>query len=205
MAFRRTAIAFVAIALAATQARASDDQSIETFDSRSIGSSALSIHNDAFMFDTKLSGGEVVAATSGHPAYSGMQFYGGKSITLVTEDEDQFAWPGVGAWVSGSETIRLQAYEFHTETGTDEPLDPIEISGDGTYHYLSIGSVFPHLNITKAVFSSDSDFALDDLTLGIEGVSPAIPEPGSWAMLVCGLGLVGGAMRAGRKRRASIA
>ncbi|UAJ11857.1 PEPxxWA-CTERM sorting domain-containing protein [Polymorphobacter megasporae] len=33
----------------------------------------------------------------------------------------------------------------------------------------------------------------------LDGVSGTVPEPATWAMMIGGLGLVGGAMRAGRR------
>lgn len=203
MAYRRTATILIACALGATQAQASDDQLIETFDTRVLGTGNIGIHNATIFFNTNLSGGKVIAATAGFPAHSGTQVYSGRSITLVTEDEDQYCWPGVGAWVSGGSTIWLQAYEFNSSTGLDEALPVVARSGAGSNDYLSIGSDLPPtLHITKVIFSSASDFAIDDLTLGIEGIPPGIPEPASWAIFVGGFGMVGGAMRA--RRRAAV-
>lgn len=49
-------------------------------------------------------------------------------------------------------------------------------------------------NTTRA----GNDFALDDVTLGTRSVvnpTPAIPEPGAWALMIAGFGLVGAAAR----------
>lgn len=204
MAYRRTAITLISLFLAAAQAHASFDQSIETFEGSAIGTHDITIHSSA-IFDTDLTGGTVVPATPDNPAHSGSQVYGGTSISLVTEDEFLFSWPGVGAWVSGPDTIWLQAYEQDASTGLDVALAPVWLSGGVKDAYLSIGSFDDPRFITKATFWSDSYFTLDDLTLGIEGVAPGIPEPASWAMLVGGFALVGGAMRVRRRAAAAIA
>jgi hypothetical protein len=100
------------LALIPIQAQAADEVTIETFESRAIGSGSFNIHNSAFMFNTRLSGGQVAAAMPASAAHSGVQVYTGTSIGLRTEDKTLFSWPGVGAWVSGVDTIWLQAYEY---------------------------------------------------------------------------------------------
>ena len=199
MGYRTTAMALIALSFAAARVEAVPEVSIETFESLAAGTGDISIYNSAFMFSTNISDGTVVAETPQYPAHSGTQVYGGTAISLVTEAEPIFSWPGVGAWVSGAATIWLQAYEYDPMTQTDVPLTAVARFGGGTDTYLSIGSVWdPHF-ITKATFSSSSYFTLDDLTLGIEGIGPGIPEPASWAMMIGGLGMVGGAMRDRRR------
>lgn len=203
MGYRKTMMAFAALSLVASHVHASGEQTVETFDSRAIGLEQFAIHNDTFMFDTNISGGAVVAATGGHPAHSGSNVYGGNSITLVTEDEDLFSWPGIGAWVSGTDPIWLQAYEYDESTGEDDALPPVSLSGIDVY--LSIGSAEEPLFITKAVFSSASDFTIDDLTLGIEGIGAGVPEPASWMIMIGGLGMIGGVLRSRRQMMPSAA
>jgi len=187
------------LALVSVQAHAADEVTIETFESRAIGLGTFNIHNSAFMFDTQLSGGEVAAETLAFPAHSGDKIYTGISIKLKTEDKTQFSWPGVGAWVSGADTIWLQAYEYDENTGLENPLALMSVTSGGVPDYLSIGSFDePHF-ITSATFYSASAFAIDDLTLGIEGIGPGIPEPASWAMMLVGFAAIGGAMRSRRE------
>lgn len=47
--------------------------------------------------------------------------------------------------------------------------------------------------------------AFSDAVLYQTGAPPAVPEPATWAMLILGFGAVGGAMRAARKRRTTLA
>jgi hypothetical protein len=183
------------LALIPIQAQAADEVTIETFESRAIGSGSFNIHNSAFMFNTRLSGGQVAAAMPASAAHSGVQVYTGTSIGLRTEDKTLFSWPGVGAWVSGVDTIWLQAYEYDQATGLENALALVSVAGGVDPVYLSIGSFDePHF-ITSATFYSDSRFAIDDLTLGIEGIGPGIPEPASWALMLFGFGSIGASMR----------
>jgi hypothetical protein len=44
--------------------------------------------------------------------------------------------------------------------------------------------------------NATNGFAIDDLTFTVEPLAtPAVPEPASWAMMIAGFGLVGGALR----------
>ncbi|MFS0737239.1 PEPxxWA-CTERM sorting domain-containing protein [Sphingomonas sp. 1P06PA] len=42
---------------------------------------------------------------------------------------------------------------------------------------------------------SDESWGIDDLSVTLNGVASAVPEPASWALMIGGFGLVGGAMR----------
>ena len=186
------------LALVSVQAQASDDVTVETFDGRAVGASTFNISNAAFMFDTKLSGGQVAVAAPDWQPYSGTQVYtgtGGTPIELRTQDEDQFTWPGVGAWVSGTDTITLEAFKFNVSSQMEEAIGSVSITGGAVPVYLSIGSFADPLHISYVTFSSDAAFAIDDLTLGIEGIGPGIPEPAAWALMVLGFGAIGASLR----------
>lgn len=195
----KTMFALLALSLASVQARAADEVSIETFESHNVGVATINIFNIAGMFNTELSGGEVAAAATLFPPHFVGHVYAGTSIELKTQDKFNDSWPGVGAWVSGADTIWLQAYEYRDTTGLEEPLPLVSIAGDGVPHYLSIGSDSEPRLITSAEFYSDSIFAIDELTLGIEGISPGIPEPDSWALMLFGFGSIGASMRYRRR------
>lgn len=199
MQYQSIAVAMIGFALLAARAEASDgDQVFEMFDTPTIGTTEV-IASGPF-FSTTISGGAIEAGTLTNPAHSGDQVYGGTSITLVTSDQDMFSWPGIGAWVTGSATVWMRAYEYDVETGTDHLQKQVSLSAGSIDTYLSIGTLKHPLDISRLTFTSDSHFTIDNLTLGIDGIGPGIPEPGSWAMMLGGFGLVGGTMR---RRRAA--
>ncbi|HMI18446.1 MAG TPA: PEPxxWA-CTERM sorting domain-containing protein [Sphingomonas sp.] len=199
MRYQSIAVAMVGFALLATRIDAHDgDQVFETFDTHPTGTTNV-IASGPY-FSTTISGGTIEMASLANPAHSGNQVYGGTSITVVTSDQDMFSWPGVGAWVTGGATVWMRAYEYDEGTGTDHLLTEVSLSATDTNTYLSIGTLDDPKYISRVTFSSDVDFAIDDLTLGIDGIGPGIPEPASWAMMLGGFGLVGGAMR--RRRTA---
>jgi len=191
-----TGIALLAILLGASPAFAADEVSIETFETRAIGKENLKVHNSAFDFDTLVSGGSVVGRLGGNPGL-GSRAYSGKSITIITEDPFEFSWPGFGAWIRGPDAIELAVYQYNENTKKNDLRETISLLASGPDEYLALGG--PGYFITKAIFSSSSDFTLDNLTLGIPGIAPGIPEPSAWMMMIGGLVLVGGAMRTVRR------
>lgn len=187
--------ALLAIALVSTAAHAAGEVTIETFETRVLGLADFDIYNSAFMFNTNLYGGAVALATPSLPAHSGLEVYTGTWMKLSTESISEFCWPGIGAWVSGTGQVYLKAYEYDPGTQSETELAVVSIASGTVPGYLSIGSVDHPRFITSAIFYSDSMFAIDDLTLGIEGISPGIPEPASWALMLLGFGSIAATMR----------
>jgi hypothetical protein len=194
MRYQSIAVAMIGFTLLAARAEASDgDQVFETFDTDPIGTT--DVIAKGLYFSTTISGGMIEAGALTNPAHPRNQVYGGTTITVVTEDEDMFCWPGVGVWVTGSAVVTLQAYRWDSEMAADVALTPVSLLASSTSTYLSFGTFEYPQAISKVVFSSEESFTIDDLTLGIDGLAPGIPEPASWAMMLGGFGLVGGAMR----------
>ena len=189
---RRIGIALLTILLSSSPVFATGEVSLETFETRAIGAENFKIYNLGSDFDTLISGGSVVNRLGGDPGF-GNHAYSGKSITIITEDPFNFSWPGVGAWVQGPDVIELAVYEYNESTGKNELRETTSLLADGPDEYLALGG--PGYFITKAIFSSSRDFTIDNLTLGIPGIGPGIPEPSAWVMMICGLGLVGCAIR----------
>ena len=66
--------------------------------------------------------------------------------------------------------------------------------------YVQDGSRFYTVNLTTGALT-----LVGNTPDGIYGIAAAIPEPTTWAMLIGGFGLVGGAVRSQRRRSAALA
>jgi hypothetical protein len=66
------------------------------------------------------------------------------------------------------------------------PYSPIGVTFAGTAHSVDFGG-------------SANQVAFADITLGAATPSGAVPEPASWALMLGGFGMIGGAMRSRRK------
>lgn len=155
---------------------------------------------------TYVSGGAVALGAPANPALSGTQVYGGTSILVsvgpVRQDLVDYSWPDIGAFVTGTADILLElsAYDYDLDM---EVLVLTTSVGPGTHAYLSGGSDdFFYGFYTSARFSSTAYFTMDTLQLGLPNVSPGIPEPATWGLLVAGFGLTGSALR---RRRGAVA
>jgi hypothetical protein len=60
-------------------------------------------------------------------------------------------------------------------------------------------NIWPRFGSTVTGNAQISDFAPDNALLSANGLLP-VPEPASWLMMILGFGLIGGAMRIGRRR-----
>jgi hypothetical protein len=71
------------------------------------------------------------------------------------------------------------------------------ITGATTGSFLGFTSTTGITGLTVAAVQPATPIwpTVDNLTLAITNAAPAVPEPASWAMMIAGFGLVGGAMR----------
>ena len=114
------------------------------------------------------------------------------SIGQVTIDGDAFTLSGPTDFAGADNILFVGSEPLLSFNGTSFQLtDDLELnvyysSGAGAYRYITSGG-----DVTP----------LDSFT--ISEVVAAVPEPASWAMMISGFGLVGGAMRSRTTRRLS--
>lgn len=142
-----------------------------------------------------MSGGSVEAATAAFPAASGSQVYVGTSITLSIFDNYNYSWPAVSALVTGVDPIRLQVWDYDIDTASEVLRFDGSTAPNTSNVFFNFGDDLSPQYLTRFTFSSASEFAIDDLRLGLPDVAPGVPEPSSWAMLVIGFAATGAFVR----------
>lgn len=212
MARNAVHLAVLTVAMLATAAPAMSAQSaiggqiLEDFEGYATGPRSFNFCSVAFPAEDclgVLSGGSVEVGTAAFPAASGSQVYVGTDISLNILDKYNFSWPAVSALVSGVDPIRLQVWEYDYKTASEVLRFDESTEANTTNFFFNFGEDLSPQYLTRFEFSSTSQFAIDDLRLGLPNVAPGIPEPASWAMLIGGFGLVGAAAR--RQRRLATA
>jgi hypothetical protein len=192
-------VAMLAMAAPAMSAQsANGSQILEDFEGYFTGPRAMAFCDVAYPAEDclgTLTGGSVAAATLAFPAASGSQVYVGTSITLSIFDNYNYSWPAVSALVSGVDPIRLQVWEYDIDTaGEILRFDGVTAANTSNV-FFNFGDDLSPQYLTRFVFSSASEFAIDDLRLGLPDVAPGVPEPSSWAMLVIGFAATGAILR----------
>lgn len=191
-----TAAAGLAMAGPATASQVNGFQYIVDFEDQPVGTGDFTFFADQFLLYTDILGG-VVTAKSDDPT---MHVYSGTAIGVKVKDPEDFDWPAIGAFVTGSAEISLTLYQYDYDTGMEVFAKKVSSGGNRTNFYLGAdGDGF-----TSGLFESTSEFTIDDLKLGLPDVAPGIPEPSTWLLLLGGFGLTGVALRNGRARQPSI-
>lgn len=190
-----TALALFVAAPATAVQSWTGNQVLEDFEARPLGPTSITYPLDPVKSDLGvLSGGSVAAATAALPAASPSHVYTGTVITYDGGWGSGVHWAAVSALVSGSAPIRLRAWEFDQTPGQRLIAD-IWTTGNDVNTVLGFGDDFNWQHISRAEFSSDALFAMDDFRLGLPDALIGIPEPASWTMLIAGFGLTGAALR----------
>lgn len=183
------------------------DTSVENFDSFVSGASpsSLTFTGSAGDITASFSGvGSVLSGVSGvgRFATSGANWYetnAGLSISFSTEVA-AFGFYGtdIGDF-NGQLSVTLTR-----ASGTETILVPHTLNAPNAslLFFGIIDTANPFTAIQFGTTTGDDYFGFDDLTIGdVRQVtpSPAVPEPGTWALLIAGFGVVG---LAARRRRA---
>lgn len=187
----------------------------ETFESFAPGASPPIVLSFPGAGKATLNGSGNIASGNdgaGRYAFSGSQYYeAGTDNFGVTFSAPISAFGFYGTDIGdfgGQLTLTLLG-----SGGSKTLVVPNTIGGDGStsgsnLYFGFYDTVNTYTSITFGNNSGGSDvFAFDDLSVGsISQVTPSpAPEPASWAMMVGGFGLVGGALRRSRQKCVSFA
>lgn len=101
---------------------------------------------------------------------------------------------------------------FTSPTGVNPNNSVFQALLKGTVMTNNVGGVFVDFSNDLRTFASNAGpftFQLNDVSISsssstqiVSGqIQAAVPEPGTWAMMLLGFGMVGGAMRSARRRK----
>ncbi len=201
IAFQTVALSAAMLAMAAPAVAVQSEngsQILEDFEGYATGPRSFNFCSVAFPAEDCLgilSGGSVELGTAAFPAASGSQVYVGTSISLNIFDKFNYSWPAVSALVTGVDPIRLQVWDYDTNTASEVLRFDSATAGNTTNFFFNFGDDSSPQYLTRFEFSSATEFAIDDLRLGLRDVPPGVPEPTSWALLIAGFGLIGAVAR----------
>ena len=94
-----------------------------------------------------------------------------------------------GAYFSGSDSVHYLLYLGNSLVYTSAP------SADLTETPTFVASGYNGLVNSVVIYGHQGFYALDDFTYNVPPVTPSVPEPATWAMMMVGMGAVGFAMR----------
>jgi hypothetical protein len=141
--------------------------------------------------DPSLAGFYVIGVNTGSGAIHPFAAIGEPNVTfnqvIVVQKN------GTATLGANSLTILLSGNQFIV----DVPVSLLTSTGATPQNYGF--NIWPRFGSTVTGNAQISDFAPDNGLLSANGLLP-VPEPASWLMMILGFGLIGGAMRIGRRR-----
>jgi hypothetical protein len=132
------------------------------------------------------------SSSQSQPNYIGTGFGNNWNADILVS----FATPqaAVGIGIAGPTTLKFELLAADMSVLESYSLSTTPIN---TYYYIN------RLTNDASFLRVAGDFvAIDDLQFDTKTVRPNVPEPATWAMMVCGFGLAGATMR---RRRATVA
>jgi hypothetical protein len=142
--------------------------------------------------DPSLAGFYVIGVNTGSGAIHPFAAIGEPNVTfnqvIVVQKN------GTATLGANSLTVLLSGNQFIV----DVPVSLLTSTGATPQNYGF--NIWPRFGATVTGNGQISDFAPDNALLSANGLLP-VPEPASWLMMLLGFGLIGGAMRIGRRSR----
>jgi hypothetical protein len=140
-------------------------------------------------------------ANVGHSLFSG-----GGSLTLTFDAAALGALPTAAGlvWTDGADPIVFEAFDQNgvslgTITGNSADGDFAGGTGEDRFYGVTNAS-----GISKLIISDNSGIEIDHVQYGVDVPAPGggpggVPEPASWALMLCGFFGAGGLLRARRR------
>lgn len=163
----------------------------EDFEELPLGLGTIELPDDWELYSV-LTGGEVAAGSAMLPAASGEQVYVGSNVVFDVPNRRDFGWVGIAANLSATAPLVVQSYIYDPDAEDFITPGAVFDFGPGTNFRFDTGANAIYLRLE---FSSAAPFSIDDLQLGTPDGPIVIAEPGTWAMLIGGFGLVGAVLR----------
>jgi hypothetical protein len=173
----------------------SDQQLVADFDGYIAPGFTLSLAGPASVFDGALGLVEGIAAPPPGTTSHYLALQQGGSATLWTPSINRLS-----VYIGSPDSYN--AIRFIGDGGFDLSLSGAALAGGAFNGEQSIGRRmtydFGAQRISQVIFSSSGNsFEFDNIAVGL------VPEPGAWALMIVGLGMVGAALRS-RSRNALI-
>ena len=145
-----------------------------------------------------------LCADSGSNAF---RSFGDGRVTITSSNNSVFSLESFGAATAITTRDTPLALRVSGVGSNGAVNSTFNVAGGAADAFTTFSpSVFANLTsltFTYSATSSDHEFSLDNIVLS-PGVAAAVPEPASWAMMIGGFGMIGGAMRRQRKVKTTV-